>query len=207
MGNIMSKPKLPTRYIITYEDNTKETFKCHPIFTNYAASKNGDAINLKTMRIIGTLNGFGYIKLTLYQNGTKTMMKRSHFIFECFYGLIKNQDCVKANPNGNWIIDHIDNEQTTNDALSNLQLLTSSENSKKSYSQGRKKFTIGNKERSKIVIATNLITEEETEFPSIYKAGKVVNICPSSIQKCCDKITKSATSKTDGVKYTFNYKN
>jgi hypothetical protein len=191
-------------WTITYKSGREEEFTEHSEFTNYAASQKGKVINLTSGKFVGYVEKDGYIRLGLRKNGETTKIKRSHFVFECFNGLIKNQDCVKANPTGNWIIDHINNKQITNDSLDNLQLITSSENLKKSYSQGRiQGNTSGNPRK---VIAINLTTNNEIEFSSMYQVGKKLNINSRAVQYVCDRRTKTATSKTDGVKYTFKYK-
>jgi hypothetical protein len=161
----------------------------------YGASIYGDVLNFKTHRIIGALSTAGYIILGLeYIDGKQVHMRRNRFVWECYHGIIE----------GKLIVDHINNKEITNDTLSNLQIMTQIDNSLKSYSQGRiHGNTSGNPRK---VIASNLSTNEEREFPSITNAGKVLNIYPNSIQSCCKGIQHTATSKLDGVKYTFRYK-
>ena len=93
----------------------KKCYK-HPVFTNYAASKNGEIVNVKTGRIKKmTNNGFGYFFFTLYDKKLeKPKNYRQHrFVYEVFKGVIPR--CLE--------IDHINNIKTDN-RIKNLQIIS-----------------------------------------------------------------------------------
>ena len=85
------------------------------MFSNYAASKNGDILSLKTKRIICmTKNSGGYLKFKICDKKLeKTNTYLQHrFVYEVFKGPIPR--CLE--------IDHINNIKTDN-RIKNLQLL------------------------------------------------------------------------------------
>ena len=154
----------------------------HPAFTNYAANKNGEVINIKTKRNIKMSNsGNGYLKFNLYDKKLEKPYTYYHhrFVFEVFKGPIPK--CFE--------IDHI-NEVKTDNRIKNLQLLTSIKNKQKSF--------------SKPIISTNIETGEERRFDSIKKASIELFIDSSSISKICRKKRKTLTNKY-GKKYTFKF--
>lgn len=69
----------------------EKKFYCHPVFTNYAASKDGEIANVKTKRKLKMQdNGNGYCKFIIYD---KHLIKcknyyQHRFVYECFNGLI-----------------------------------------------------------------------------------------------------------------------
>ena len=152
----------------------------HPVFSNYAASKNGDIISLKTNRIMSKIKQHsGYFSLNIYDKKLEKpkMYYQHRFIYEVFRGLIPRF----------FQIDHINNYKKDN-RIRNLQLLTHKENVQKS--------------NNKTIISINIKTCEEKQYVSIIKAAIELEICPSSIAKICRQIKhrKSATSKKDGKK-------
>ena len=154
----------------------------HPVFSNYAANKNGEVINVKTKRNIKMSNsGNGYLKFNLYDKKLEKPYTYSHhrFVFEVFKGPIPK--CFE--------IDHI-NEVKTDNRIKNLQLLTPIKNIQKSL--------------SKPIISINLETGEEKRFDSIKKASNELVIDSSCISKICRKKRKTTTNK-DGHKYTFKF--
>ena len=153
----------------------------HPVFSNYAANKNGDVLSLKNKRNIKTSNsGNGYLKFNLYDQKLEKPYTYSHhrFVFEVFKGPIPK--CFE--------IDHI-NEVKTDNRIKNLQLLTPVKNLQKSI--------------SKPIISINIETGEKRRFDSIKKASIELVIDSSFISKIFRKIRKKAISKKDGKKYTF----
>lgn len=155
----------------------------HPVFSKYAASKNGDIISLKTKRIMSKIKQHsGYFSFNIYDEKLekpKTYYQH-RFIYEVFKGAIPRF----------FQIDLINNCKKDN-RLKNLQLLTPSQNNQKS--------------NNKAIISINIKTCEEKQYVSIIKAAIELEICASSIAKICKQIKhrKSATSKKDGKKYTF----
>ena len=95
----------------------------HPVFSNYAVSKNGIIYNVKNekQRKMCT-NNSGYQVFTMYNKQLrKTISYTQHrFVYEVFNGPVTKF----------FEIDHINNDRTDN-RIRNLQLLTRKENIKK----------------------------------------------------------------------------
>ena len=176
----MYKSKRKRRVII---DGVK--FYKHPEFTDYAANKDGDVINLKTKRIIKmSKNNCGYLRFKIYNEKLEKPLNYSQhrFVYEVFKG--------KIFPN--FEIDHI-NEIKSDNRIKNLQLLTHQQNVEKS--------------KNKPIISTCIQTGEERRFKSVKTAGIELDIIKDTISKIClkRKSFKTAKSKKDGFKYTFRY--
>ena len=96
--------------------NGGKSYYIHPIFTNYAASKDGEILNVKTERIFKknlTYQGYYQFKIS-DKNLIKPKTYYIHrFEWECVRGVI---------PEG-FVIDHIDSVKTNN-KIENLQLLS-----------------------------------------------------------------------------------
>ena len=159
----------------------KQYYK-HPVFTNYAASKNGKVINAKTGRSIKMGNCGGYLHFTIYDKKLEKRINyyQHRFVFEVFKGPIPK--CLE--------VDHINNDKTDN-RIKNLQLLNPKQNIRKS--------------KNKPIISTCIETGKEKRFKSFKKASIELGVCHGSISNICRKIRKTATSKKDGKKYTFRY--
>ena len=176
----MFKSKRKKRVII---DGVK--FYKHDVFDNYAASKDGVVINLKTKRIIKmSKNNCGYLRFKIYNEKLEKPLNYSQhrFVYEVFKG--------KMFPN--FEIDHI-NEIKSDNRIKNLQLLTHQQNVEKS--------------KNKPIISINLKTGEKRIFGSIRKASIELDIIKDTISKIClkRKSFKTAKSKKDGFKYTFKF--
>ena len=155
----------------------------HQVFSNYAASKNGKVINVKTGKIIRMSKcGNGYLKFNIYNEKLEKPYTYSHhrFVYEVFRGPIPR--CLET--------DHINGVKTDN-RIKNLQLLTPKQNLQKSV--------------SKPIISINIETGEKRRFDSIKKASIELVIDSSFISKICRKKRKTSTSKSDGCKYTFKF--
>ena len=137
----------------------------NPVFGNYAASKNGDIISLKTKRIMSKIKRHsGYFSFSLYDiklEKFKTYYQH-RFIYEVSKVAIPS--CLE--------IDHINNCKKDN-RLKNLQLLTPSQNSQKS--------------NNKAIISNCIESGEENQYVSIKKAAIELGICKSNISKICRK--------------------
>jgi len=187
-----------TTYKITFDDDSVEEFKIHPIYTDYACNKNGNVINLKTMKMIGKINkGTGYVELSLGKDGKKKKMRCHVFIWQCY-----NDVYPKKNDKGQTlVVKHSDNIKHHNN-ISNLKLDTQSNNIKDAIRDGLIEAKGIRTNRKCIGINEE---DEEFEFESLNEASRETNILPASIRYVCEGIYKSATSKTDGKKWTFKY--
>ena len=155
----------------------------HPKFSNYAASKDGDVINVKKNKVMSMIkNNCGYLHFNIYNKDLKKIKTnlQHRFVYEVFNGKIPSH----------LEIDHL-NENKTDNRIKNLQLLTHKQNVEKS--------------KNKPIISINLKTGEEKRFKSLTKASKELNIFESNISAICKNKNKTATSKKDGCKYTFCY--
>ena len=160
-------------------------FYKHSVFDNYAASKDGDIINVKKGTVINkNKNNCGYLTFTIYNKKLQKQISilQHRFVFEVFNGKIPPH----------LEIHHINSKRDDN-RIKNLELLTHQQNIEKS--------------KNKQIISTNIKTGEEKKFKSMKNAGKELDISKSQISDICRKYKycKSATSKKDGCIYTFKY--
>ena len=133
----MFKSKRKKRVII----DGKKFYK-HPVFSNYAANKNGKVTNIKTKRIIKMFNnGNGYLFFAIYGEKRKNYYQH-RFVYEVFKGKIPPH----------LEIDHINNNKTDN-RIKNLQLLTHKQNIEKT--------------KNKPIISISIKTGEKRRFDSI----------------------------------------
>ena len=117
----------------------------HSVFSNYAASKNGDIISLKTEKILKMRNnGNGYLYFTLCNKKLEKPKNyyQHRFVYEVFKGLIPSF----------LEIDHINNFKSDN-RIKNLQLLNQTQNKQKSF--------------NKPIISINTETGKEKRYISI----------------------------------------
>ena len=155
----------------------------HPVFNNYAASKNGDILSLKSKKILSMLKGSnGYLFFKIYDEKLEKAKNYLHhrFVYEVFRGPIPR--CFE--------VDHV-NEIKTDNRIKNLQLLTPKQNSGKS--------------NNRAIISTCIETGKERRYISMKKAAIELDISVGNISNVCRKIGKSLTSKVDGKKYLFKY--
>ena len=165
----MFKSKLKQRVII---EGVK--YYRHSVFSKYAASKNGEVINVKTGRIIKMINCNGYLYFNICDKKLEKpkIYYQHRFVYEVFRGPIPR--CFE--------VDHQNNVRSDN-RIKNLQLLTHKQNVGKS--------------KNKPIISINIETGEERRFISIQVASNELKINYSLISKICRKKAKSATSKKD----------
>ena len=89
----------------------------HPIFTNYAASKDDEILNVKTGRILKkNLTDQGNYQFQV--NDKKKLIKPKNYYIHRF-----EWECVKGVIPEGFVIDHIDSVKTNN-KIENLQLLS-----------------------------------------------------------------------------------
>ena len=170
-------------------------YKTHPIYTQYAISRDGYVIHIKKrVPYKGNENDMGYLIQTVYQIGRlKTKTARIHrLVWETYNGEI---------PIGKEI-DHIDSDKKNN-KLDNLQLLNHSSNCKKAVkSKHDLKARLKNR---KCLKSINKSTKEVQYYFSLASAAKHLDINPSGVWKVCENIQKSALSKKDNCWYKFEY--
>ena len=158
-------------------------FFFHPFRKDYLASKCGKILSLKykEKRILKFINnGNNYLVFYFYENNKKRKFYIHRFVFETFNGEIPVDKQV----------DHIDSCKENN-SITNLQLLTQAENTRKSH--------------CKKVISFNIESQEEKIFDSLKEAAEYYNIFSSNISAICRKIKKTSKSKKDGMRYKFFY--
>ena len=159
-------------------------FFWHPYHKDYLASKCGKILSLKNKekRILKFRNnGKNYLTFCLCENNKKRNYYIHRFVFETFKGEIPKEK----------VIDHCDND-SKNNSISNLQLLTPLENIRKNHFK-------------KKVISLNIETKEEKIFYSIKEAAEYYNIFSTNISAICKKKIKTCKSKKDGKRYKFFY--
>ena len=165
--------------------NGGKKFYIHPIFTNYAASKEGEILNVKTGRIFKknlSYKGYYHFKIS-----DKKLIKPKNYYIHRF-----EWECIKGVIPEGFVIDHIDSVRTNN-KIENLQLLTLAENVRKGNSKPITSFNIKNKKQKK--------------YESITSASKELDISFSVISNICRKVKyyKTVISKKDGGRYTFEF--
>ena len=160
-----------------------QDFRPHPILANYEISAEGIVRNRRLKKPVGTVNNQGYLRFTA---GRKRYLCH-RIIYEAFNGLIKDGD----------VIDHKDSNPLNN-AISNLQCISQSENSKRGKTGRYSK-------RPRPVQSFDTTTNEERVFQSIYAAGKHFDICLPSVRFVAENVTKSAVSKSNGHRIKFSY--
>ena len=157
----------------------------HPVFSNYAANKDGDIYSLKRKKIINKnkdSNGYLFFIICSKKQEKPKTYSQHRFVYEVFRGPIPRF----------FEIDHVNSCKSDN-RIKNLQLLTHKQNIEKS--------------KNKAIISTCIETGKERRFISIKKAAIELDINAGSISNiCCKrKSYKTATSKKDNQKYTFRY--
>ena len=178
-------------------ENGKKFF-VHPIYKKYAANKYGEIMNVRLRKAMrGNICHSGYLIFGIYVSKNNQIGYLSHrFIYECFYGVREK----------NKYINHINFIKTDN-RLKNLEVVTRSENNKKSAINRDYSFVKDNHKNRKTVKAINLLTNEEVIYNSLYSVNKILAINAGQVKMICEGLNycKSATSKKDGQKYTFEY--
>ena len=180
-------------------ENGKKFF-IHPVYKKYAANEDGEIMNIRLRKARkGNLINNGYLQCGIITEENKIKSYYSHrFVFECFYGLIEK----------NKQINHINFIRNDN-RIKNLEVVSTSENIRKSIRNKNYNFLKDIRKNPKSVLAVNLFSKEETNFKSLYSAGKMLGINSGHVKMICDeqKYCKTATSKINGQKYTFRYLN
>ena len=152
----------------------------HQVFSDYAASKDGNILSLKTKKNLKmTKDRGGYLYFTIYNKKIENHIKYSNhrFVFEVFKGPIPK--CFE--------VDHVNNFKFDN-RIKNLQLLTPKQNKQKSL--------------CRLIKSIEIETGKEKRYNSIQEASNKLDIHFSTISNiCCKrKSYKTATSKKNEKK-------
>ena len=174
-------------------------YKVHPVYNLYASDENGNIIHLvKQVPSTGQkhINGYLFCMVRKHgQNGQKGYYVH-RFTWECFNGLISD----------GIVVDHINNIRDDN-RLCNLQLLTSSENNKKSSRNRDYTFVKDNHRNKKYVKAINSSTNEVSYYNSLYAVRQHLQINAGIVKMVCEGINncKIGILKKDNCHYKFEY--
>lgn len=174
----------------------QQIWKKHPIYQDYCGSNLGrvKSINynhtekeklLRKTKIIKHNKNRDYIaqQVCVYKNKKRIHYSVHRFIYQCFNGIIP-QDLQ---------IDHIDNNPSNN-KLQNLQLLTSSENTKKIHIDNPN-YVCNNQFGNKRIICLN----NHQIYNSQHEAGRKLNLD----YRLINMVLKGRTKHTHG--YRFRY--
>lgn len=118
-----------------------------------------------------------YVKALRNEEGKKEKITLHRFLYECYHNMIVPKEIV---------IDHIDND-TFNNAIENLQMLTVAQNSAKATSHP---------------IRLNFTDGTSKDFSSIKEASEYLNICASIIAQW--KRGKSKSYRKYGIQSVVN---
>ena len=167
-------------------------FKNHPMYNHYLSNHNGIIINIKRKKPLKPFYSRGYPSICFKSNSKNKYYYIHRFVYECFHGTIPDKMQV----------DHINNIKLDN-RLENLQLLSPSENTRKTYVDKPNQAI----RRRRAVKAIHLETKNETDYISSVQAGKTLNIEPKLIRCIAAKeqYRKSAKSRSTDEWYTFEY--
>ena len=172
-------------------------YRTHPVYNIYAGNRQGEVIHIsKKFPMKGNDNNCRYLKV-LVRGSVDIKFKSLYvhrFIYECYNGLI---------PNG-LVIDHI-NDDSKDNRLCNLQLMTPQNNSKKAAKNCDYSLGANNYVNRKRVKAINLETNEINYYDSMNAAQRSLGISHTTVSRICQGIHKTSTSKKDGCKYAFEY--
>ena len=190
-----------TLLIMTKIEVNDCVYNIHPVYDLYGADKDGNILHIiKKTPNKGHNKPRGYMMCMVRkhgQNGYKSMYVH-RFVWECFNGIIPDDK----------VIDHI-NDDTGDNRLCNLQLVTQQENCKKSAKIRDYTFVKNNHENRRCVKAINQSTEEVSYYGSMYCAQQRLGINVGIIKMVCEGLNrcKSGISKKDGQRYRFEYVN
>lgn len=172
-------------------------YQIHPNYDMYAASRDGKMIHIIKQDLNAGFkqpNGYVRHKVRKYGATNRKTYYVHRFVWECFHGLI---------PDGK-VIDHI-NDNKEDSRLCNLQVVTQQENCQKSAKHRDYSFVANNHANRRRVMATNINTQEQVLFRSLYAVQKHLGIGVGIIKMVCEGLNycKTGISKIDGQRYKF----
>ena len=160
-----------------------QDFQPHPVLVNYEASHDGVVRNRRLKKPVGVVSNTGYLRFTV----GKKRYHNHRIVIECFYGLIKD----------GFVIDHKNGIKTDN-SLSNLRVVTQSENTQMGKTGKHAKQPMN-------VKSFDLETNEQKIFQSMNEASRYFDICMPSVRFVAENITKTARSMRTGHRIQFSY--
>lgn len=138
----------------------------------YLISNKGYLINTNTgKQSLGSKKQTGYIEVTIQTDAGEEKSISLHRLVASYFVPVRE---------GASEVNHKDGDKTNNSA-ENLEWVTHNENLKHAYITGLRPDDVS----ARGVIATNIETGEEMEFPSIYKAARFFGISQGNICMCC----------------------
>ena len=153
----------------------QEIWKDIPGYSCYQASNLGNIRNKNGHILKATANSKGYLNVCLRKDGESRTIKVHRLVYEAFNGPI---------PEG-MQVNHID-ENKQNNTLSNLNLMSPSENTNWGSRNDRVCKMFG-----KWVIKLSLKNEILHFYPSTKKAAKENGLRSNTISECCNGKRKS----------------
>lgn len=137
----------------------------------YLVSDSGDVINAMTGHVLqGSIKRTGYREVILRKEGDSC--------YALVHRLVASAFCEKLHEGDE--VNHINGDKLDNRA-ENLEWVTHGENLAHAYETG----LMPNNAVPVPVIAKNIETGEEIEFPSIYRAARFLGISQGNICMCC----------------------
>ena len=174
------------------ESPLSQEFKIIKDFENYQISNDGYVYSLYYNKMLKPEINKGYCRVTL-----KKDKKGPHFFI---HRLVAN--AFIPNPDNKPCVNHID-ENGLNNHVSNLEWVTSAENTRYSC-KGSKKFADMISKRTSIpVIQYDKNMNKIAEYASSRNAEKETNILNAGISKCCRGVQKTS----GGFIWKFKYEN
>jgi hypothetical protein len=150
-------------------------FKGQVLKKYYVCTTTGRIFNWK--RQMGCISNAGYEMIYIIPTKKDGFPHLTHrLIWEHCNGAIPDDK----------IIDHIDDNKLNN-SISNLQLITKKENSKKSYANGKRQ---GMRHPPKAVVITHIESGVETKYPSLGKAANAMGVHSFCLTSVLQKKTK-----------------
>ena len=144
--------------------------------THYSVSNMGRTRNDKTLVILKPSLTSGYYKVRLSNNGVVTDISVHNLVYTVFNNLL-------TIPKG-YVVNHKDANKLNN-CLTNLELITLSENVNKAYYETKTNSSC------KAVNQYNLNGEYIATYPSTKEAARQLNLDSSTISKVCRGINKT----------------
>lgn len=142
--------------------------------TNYSVSNLGNIKNDLTNKVLSQRVQQGYKHITLTLNNGKIKSCRVHRLVAIAF---------IDNPENKPYVNHIDCDRSNN-IVTNLEWVTSSENSQKAVAEGR--YFINNS-RLRAVVQYDLNGNKIRTFESASEAARQLNLQQSKITECCKK--------------------